>query len=444
MKKLVDNLLHEDLSYTIHGAAIEVRKDFGPGHKEKIYQKALAEELKRRDIAFEREKAIKIHSPKDGSYIGLYRPDFIVEDKIIIEIKAEKFVSRDEIKRIYDYLRISKYELVYFINFSSPKLFVKRIIYTNERKPFVSKLLVSISLVLVFFSGLGQANAAQMFFESSSGQTNVANQPFEVILKIDPEDQNINALEGKIIVEGPGKVITVNNGNSIINLWIEEPSFRSVVCANNNCSFSFSGIIPGGYQGSLSPNWKGFKPGKVVSFVIRPEAIGVISLKLDNARVLLNDGQGTKAPLTVKSLNLIVAGAGTLSTSSADLFPKDLQAPARFKPEVVSDQNIFDGKWFLMFKTEDKDSGIDRYEILETRSGIITESAKWVIAQSPYLLKDQKLKSYIFVKAIDSAGNEQMEKVSPRNPLSWYENYSVWGIIILILFSLGFILRRAL
>lgn len=118
-KKFVENLLYKELSYQIHGAAIEVRKDFGPGHKEKLYQEAFAEELKRRKISFEKERAIKIYSPKDGKFIGLYRPDFIVDEKIVVEIKAKKFVNRDEIKRIYDYLRNSHYELAYFINFAS-------------------------------------------------------------------------------------------------------------------------------------------------------------------------------------------------------------------------------------------------------------------------------------------------------------------------------------
>ena len=164
-KKIVENLLHKELSYQIHGAAIEVRKDFGPGHKEKLCQEAFAEELKRREIPFEKEKAIKIYSPKDGKCVGLYRPDFIVDKKIIIEIKAEKFVTRNEVKRIYDYLRNGQYELAYFINFASPQLFVKRIIYTNERKPFFKKILASISLILVLISGisLAQQNEIKLF-----------------------------------------------------------------------------------------------------------------------------------------------------------------------------------------------------------------------------------------------------------------------------------------
>lgn len=118
---------------------MEVRKDFGPGHKEKLYQTAFAQELDRRTISYSKEPAVNIYSPKDGQKVGLYRPDFVVDGKIIIETKAEKFVSQDEIKRIYDYLRNSRFELAYLINFAAPKLLIKRIILTNDRKPFQSK-----------------------------------------------------------------------------------------------------------------------------------------------------------------------------------------------------------------------------------------------------------------------------------------------------------------
>lgn len=128
--------MYKELSYLVHGAAIEVRKDFGPGHKEKLYQTALAQEFTRRAVRFEQEKSISIYSPKDGQKVGLYRPDFIVDGKIIVELKAEKFIHPDEIKRLYDYLRNSRFELAYLINFVPTPLLVKRVIFTNDRKPF--------------------------------------------------------------------------------------------------------------------------------------------------------------------------------------------------------------------------------------------------------------------------------------------------------------------
>lgn len=127
-------LLYKELSYQIQGVAIEIRKNFGSGHKEQIYQKAYCEELELRKIPFEREKSIKIYSPKTGKFIGVYRPDFVIENKIILEIKALDQIPSKMIDQIYDYLKNSNYELGYFINFGSDKLLMKRIIYTNDRK----------------------------------------------------------------------------------------------------------------------------------------------------------------------------------------------------------------------------------------------------------------------------------------------------------------------
>jgi len=133
-QKNIVGLLYKDLSYRIQGIAFEVRKDFGLGHKEQIYQKAFEEELKRSSIPYEREKAIKIYSPKDGAFIGLYRPDFIIDGKVILEIKAQAFLPIIEVRKIYDYLRNSKYELGYLVNFASPRLYLKRVIFTNNKK----------------------------------------------------------------------------------------------------------------------------------------------------------------------------------------------------------------------------------------------------------------------------------------------------------------------
>jgi len=132
---MLNSLLYKELSYQVQGIAIEVRKNFGSGHKEELYQKAFEEELKMRGIPYTREVSIKIYSPKTRRVVGTYRPDFLVDNKIIIELKAKRIIPRDLITRLYDYLRNSSFELGYFINFSSPKLFMKRIIYTNDRKP---------------------------------------------------------------------------------------------------------------------------------------------------------------------------------------------------------------------------------------------------------------------------------------------------------------------
>jgi GxxExxY protein len=134
---MAHKILHKELSYEIQGAAMEVRNDYGSGHKETLYQNAFAEELGRRNIVFKKEGSINIYSPKSGKKIGSYRPDFIVDDKVIVELKAAYPYPKKFVDQLFDYLKNSKYGLGYFINFASPKLYIKRIIYTNDRKEFI-------------------------------------------------------------------------------------------------------------------------------------------------------------------------------------------------------------------------------------------------------------------------------------------------------------------
>jgi GTP-binding protein LepA len=126
-----DKLLYEDLTYKIRGAAFQVRKKIGLGHKEIVYQKALEEEFKASQLNFEKEKVINI--VYEGKKIGIYRPDFVVEDKIIVEIKALPFIGANEEKQIWTYLKGSDYKLLLLINFSPKDIFIKRIIYDTVR-----------------------------------------------------------------------------------------------------------------------------------------------------------------------------------------------------------------------------------------------------------------------------------------------------------------------
>lgn len=134
------DLIYKELSYKLQGCLIEVRKGLGPGHKEVVYQNALSEELNLNGIYFEKEKDIPILSPKTGRRIGNYRADFLIDEKIIVELKAVDVIPKNFIDQIYSYLKNSEYELGYFVNFKSSPLYIKRIIYTNDRKNFLQKV----------------------------------------------------------------------------------------------------------------------------------------------------------------------------------------------------------------------------------------------------------------------------------------------------------------
>ncbi len=124
-------LLYEELTYKIRGAAFSIYNKLGPAFKESIYQKALIEELQKAGLPFEKEKTIDI--TYEGKKVGTYRPDFIVNGKIIIEIKALPFIGKLEKKQTWHYLKGSPYRLALLINFGSSELQIERIVYDYIR-----------------------------------------------------------------------------------------------------------------------------------------------------------------------------------------------------------------------------------------------------------------------------------------------------------------------
>jgi GxxExxY protein len=134
-----NKILYKELSYIIQGCCFEIRKEYGPGQKESVYVNLLKECIEKYNVPIEKEKSIKIYSSQSGKIVGSYRPDLIVDDKIIIEVKSTRITIKQDERQIYHYLRNSKYELGYLINFSTPRLFIKRIVYSNYKKPFLLK-----------------------------------------------------------------------------------------------------------------------------------------------------------------------------------------------------------------------------------------------------------------------------------------------------------------
>ena len=120
--------LYKDLTYKIIGALYAVHNELGPVHKENIYHKAIALEFKESAINFEEENSLPVKYK--GKKIGSYRPDFIIEDNVILEIKAVPMITKSMMDQIYYYVKGTQYKLVLLANFGTKRLSVKRRIYT--------------------------------------------------------------------------------------------------------------------------------------------------------------------------------------------------------------------------------------------------------------------------------------------------------------------------
>jgi GxxExxY protein len=110
----------DEVARAVIGAAIEVHRCLGPGYLERVYEGALRVELRLRGIAFERQKAIPV--VYKGQAIGQGRIDFLVEDSLILELKAVDTLLPIHTAQMISYLKALRRRLGLLINFNVPML----------------------------------------------------------------------------------------------------------------------------------------------------------------------------------------------------------------------------------------------------------------------------------------------------------------------------------
>jgi GxxExxY protein len=123
----LNNLIYKDEAYDIIKCCFEVHRILGKGFLEAVYKDALSEEFKSSGIAFKREQKFEI------VYKGVVLPhyyysDFIVYDKIVLEVKAQQDVIDANYKQVINYLAASRMKLGLLVNFGESSLKFKRVV----------------------------------------------------------------------------------------------------------------------------------------------------------------------------------------------------------------------------------------------------------------------------------------------------------------------------
>ena len=114
------------LTNKIIGIAIEVHKTLGPGFDEKIYSNALDEEFNRARVRYNRERIVDVKYK--NKKIGEKRIDFLIEDELILELKAVDGIGRLYLAQMISYLKALDKRLGLILNFASGKLEIKRVV----------------------------------------------------------------------------------------------------------------------------------------------------------------------------------------------------------------------------------------------------------------------------------------------------------------------------
>ena len=278
-----------------------------------------------------------------------------------------------------------------------------------------------ISIVIIGFILFPAVSlAAILYLEPVQGEY-YQEDTFIVEIRLNTEGEYINTVKTDLkFSEDILEVKDLSKGNSVLTLWVKTPAF-----SNQAGTISFIGGVPAGYQG-----WDGLL-GRII-FEAKKEGKVEINFQEDY-QVFLNDGFGTPAELTTKGVILTILPEKLEIPRDEWLrqLEKDTISPEAFDIEIIQDPSIFERKYFIIFSTTDKQTGLDYYEIKEGEKD-------WQRGESPYLLEDQSLESIIKVKAIDKAGNERTVLIGP---LRFPEKRFPYWIIILILMGGAIIWR---
>lgn len=260
-----------------------------------------------------------------------------------------------------------------------------------------------------------------------------AGQLVQVNVTLDTQGANANAVQAEITFPPDlFRLEKINDGSSAVSLWIGAPT------ASASGTIDLAGIMPGGFSGA---------DGELFSFELRALTAGPGAVQVASATVLANDGAGSPLPVALGSATISVSPATTSTPGTPPTAPPvDYSAPNPFTPQIVSDPDIFNGNYFLVFATTDSGSGIDHYEVLEVPSGASERPfSSWQVATSPYLLKDQALSSDIYVRAVDHDGNFIVVKVPARYPyaqLDYWEPLGIAILVVIVVLSLFIWMRR--
>lgn len=248
-----------------------------------------------------------------------------------------------------------------------------------------------------------------------------------VDLRIDTDEgECINTIDAVIQYDSTVLAEDVSRGQSILSLWVEDPVIDPV-----NHTITFAGGIPNGYCGRIAGDPS--LTNVIAQIVFRSPgfAIGagtnpVAKITIDpRTQVLLNDGFGTQATLrtTEVAMNLLSTAGPQNTDAWKNRVRDDTVPPGDFVITLSRETSAFSGKYFISFNSQDKQSGIDHYEVMEEPIADMyaftwgRADAPWIQVESPYVLLDQSLNSTIRVRAIDKAGNKTIAVFVPEEAM---------------------------
>lgn len=195
-----------------------------------------------------------------------------------------------------------------------------------------------------------------------------------VAVEVDTGTETVNAVEGILTLPEGVSIGDIYTGNSAILIWVKKPTYLE-----KENTISFSGFTPGGFR------------GRYPLFSLSDVALeNLKSALFTNTHGYLNDGSGTEANIKLRLVPTEIL--------------EDLIPPEDFPLTIASSPDIFEGRRFLSFATQDKGTGVSHYEYAATWL-LAPSEEEWQVTESPRVLTSVENFKSIYIRATDEAGN---------------------------------------
>mgnify|MGYP001614360874 CR=1 FL=1 len=126
------DLIYKEECYKIYGICYDIQNKVGSVFNERQYQDILEAKLKSENISYEREKDLYFNLDEETK-IGGNKIDFVVFNKIAVDLKTKKFITKEDFRQMMRYLKAGKYKLCLIVNFRGRKVEIKRVVNSGIR-----------------------------------------------------------------------------------------------------------------------------------------------------------------------------------------------------------------------------------------------------------------------------------------------------------------------
>ncbi len=296
----------------------------------------------------------------------------------------------------------------------------------------------------IFFLGIFcYFSFAQISFSASVThviEENLRSKEIKVTFLLDAKNESLNAYEGEIIYDTKKLSLErIETANSLVTTWITLPEKGNSLLGDD--TILFEGLTPGGFEGVLGVGENNKEPGILFAAIFSLKEEGNGEVRLSRISVYKNDGTANVSDIIDYGVTLSPTVSFLASSSYRPPYTgmrQENDSISDIFAEIVTHEDVYGGKPFLIFENRNKQKSIKRAEVSESlrENPRSIKDFSWTEAKSPYLLTQMQASKYIHIRAEYTDGTysyKTLETVEKGTNFSQKYYILILSIVLILL-----------